>query len=198
MENVESLDCYKNWQNCGTIKTEFSPLWNSSDIELFEWAETLMTNEVPKNNIWNISATGKKLTLEHFYQEKKIEGICTKHYMCFKPTLGKNFDHILDHFKNYKFSYNFLKLTPGHNIVGHYDSYSTFIKRYNIEDKDVPRINRTAIFLDDWDFGQILQIGNSVAYGWNTGTAYTWTGDAWHGASNFGFSNFTVMQITWL
>lgn len=198
MENVQSLNSYKNWRNYGMMKTEFLPFWNESDIKDFVWEETLMTNEVPKNDIWDISATNKKLFLERFYQEKKIEGICTKHYMCFKPSLSKNFDHILDHFKNYKFSYNFLKLTPGHNIVGHYDSYSTFIKRHSIKDEDVPNINRTAIFLDNWDFGQTLQIGNSVAYGWNKGTAYTWIGDAWHGASNFGFSDLTVMQVTWL
>lgn len=198
MSQVENLNCYKNWKKDGMSRSDFLPFWSDHDMSNFEWAETFMTNEVPKDDLWDISATDKKLALEDFYKRKNISGECTKHYMCFAPELNKNFEHILDYFKNYRCSYNFLKITPGHNVIGHYDSYSTFIKKHNIKDKDVPNISRTVVLMNDWEFGQTLQVGNSVAHSWNKGAAYTWSGDVWHGACNFGFNDFIVMQVTWL
>ena len=49
-----------------------------------------------------------------------------------------------------------------------------------------------------WMFGQVIQVGGQVITNWNVGDTYTWQGDVWHGAANFGFDDLVVMQITWL
>jgi hypothetical protein len=197
MDDIIETDTFKQWQSYGMSKGYIDPNWDK-EYEDFCWIETFMTDEIPKDDIWNTSATVTKLKLEDYYKKIKISKECTKHYMSLKPTLSLGLSSILQEFKGTTSHYNFLKLTPGHNLVWHYDSYSTFIRYNSVKDNQIKDINRTIIMMEDWTFGQIIQVGNTIATHWNKGDTYTWRGDQWHGVANFGFSDFVIMQVTWL
>lgn len=195
---IETSHKYINWREYSGVKSNIECTWTSNEIEQLAWRETFMIDEIPANDVWDTFGTGPKLNLEQFLKSKGIPKETTKHYMSVRPSLSPGLSKILDNWSDRNHSYNFLKLTPGHNIVFHYDSYVTFIKFNNISKDNAEKINRTAVVLSDWSRGQVIQIGNSVYTHWQAGDTFTWTGDTWHGASNFGFEDLTVMQVTWL
>jgi len=174
------------------------PITWDTEWQAFEWSETLMTNEIPKDDIWNTSATRKKLELEKLYAELKIRAECTKHYMSIRPPLTPGLHAVLDQYNTVDHNYNFLKLTAGHNVIKHYDSYATFIKFNNILEDNHNLIKRTIVMMTDWSFGQVLQVEDRIETHWKVGDTYTWQGDSWHGLGNFGFDDCVVMQVTWL
>ena len=52
--------------------------------------------------------------------------------------------------------------------------------------------------MNDWKFGQVIQIGNEVISHWSQGDTFSWPNSTWHGASNFGGSDLVVMQVSYL
>lgn len=177
---------------------QFPMTWNDKDLDNFDWVETYMIDEVPTTDRWDNFATDNKLKLEKLYIEKNLPKMCSKHYMCFSPQLSTGLQEILNVFKDSTVHYNFLKLSPGYNVWMHYDSYSTFVKHNNISQEKIDLVNRTAIFMTKSAPGQVLQIGNEIFSNWTKGSSYTWQGQEWHGAANFGFDELIVMQVTWL
>ena len=178
-------------------KSNLPVTWNN-EIESFNWKETYMIGEVPSDDIWINFATEKKLELEEIYRNLNMPVECSKHYMSLNPKLSSGLELILQNFQNNKFHYNFLKLTPGYNLWWHYDSYSTFVKYNNISEEDAHKINRTVVMMTPWVPGQVFQIENDALINWEIGTTYTWPSYTWHGVGNFSFSDFIVMQITWI
>lgn len=179
------------------IKGKIPVTW-SNEWQSFGWVETLMTNEIPKDDAWDTPATIKKLKLEKLYSDLKISPECTKHFMCICPELSTGLIKILDKFNTANYNYNFLKVTAGHNVIKHYDSYATFIKFNNVSESEHRHIKRTIVMMTEWKFGQVLQVEEKIETHWNIGDTYTWEGDVWHGLGNFGFDDCVVMQITWL
>jgi hypothetical protein len=80
----------------------------------------------------------------------------------------------------------------------HFDTYATFVKYNDIAEEDAHNICRTVIMMDDWDRGQVLQVGEEAYTHWRAGDTYTWKGDIWHGMANFGPSDIVMSQITFL
>ena len=194
---IEQSEKYLNWQKTGMTRSSTKQLW-TNEYNMFTWEETYMIDEVPLADVWDNFATTSKLELENLYRLKSLPKECTKHYMCFRPELSVGLSKVLAQFENKLYNYNFLKLTPGYNLLWHYDSYSTFVKFNNINQADANNINRTIIMITPWSPGQILQVGNDIASHWNVGDTFTWNSDTWHGLSNFGFNDCVVMQVTWL
>jgi hypothetical protein len=188
---------FKNWQRTGGIKHSIPVTWNE-EYKNFDWQETYQTNEIPKDDQWNTIATGNKLELEKLYQQWNVSKESTLHYMSLNPNLPPGLEKILDQFDHTKRHYNFLKLTASHLLFWHFDSYATFLKNHEISHKDYNKISRSAVVLTPWSFGQVIQIGNNVYSNWNPGDVFTWNGDTWHGAANFGVNDLVVMQITYL
>lgn len=170
----------------------------SIDYSVFDWQETYMIDEVPTDDVWENFATVKKLNLESHYRNLNMPKECSKHYMAFSPTLDDTLTSYIEPFKDKKHHYNFLKLTSGYNLWMHYDSYSTFVRYNNITEAQSENINRTIVMLTDWEPGQVLQIKNDTHTKWSLGDTYSWSAYAWHGVGNFSFTDFVVMQITWL
>jgi hypothetical protein len=189
---------FKNWQKTGGIHTSVPVTWSPEDLSSFEWLETYQTHEVPKDDKWNTHATDLKIQLEDLYAEWHVPKEPTLHYMCLAPALSAGLQKAYDSFDAGKKHYNFLKITPGHVSFWHFDSYATFVKHNDIDVKRHKDIQRSAVMMTDWCFGQVLQIGGTVYSGWNAGDVFTWVGDTWHGAANFGIEDFTVMQVTYL
>jgi hypothetical protein len=177
--------------------SKFPSSW-TNEHEQFDWIETFIIDEVPLNDVWDNFATKARLELDAFHRSKGVVKECTKHYMAFEPELDGSFAEVLDNFKNTTYSYNFLKLTGSYCLPMHFDCYSTFVKRNNISEDQAHLIKRTAILVTPWKPGQVIQIEEQMISCWQPGSAYTWQGAAWHGASNFGFDDMVVLQVTWL
>ena len=118
--------------------------------------------------------------------------------MCFKPKLTDGLAKALEPFYNFKYSYNLIKLTSGRQIVWHFDTYATFVKRHSILENQADKIKRSIVMLTPWDFGHVIQIGKHVLSNWQAGEIYTWKGDTWHGVSNFGKKDWIAMQVTYI
>ena len=54
------------------------------------------------------------------------------------------------------------------------------------------------VFLEDWDWGHFLQVGNNVLSNWIKGDTYTWGYGMYHLSSNAGIKDKLTMQITGL
>jgi len=164
----------------------------------FTWQETYMIDEVPHDDVWDNFATDNKVALEEKYKALNMPKECSKHYMALNPTIDDTLTTYLQPFKNKAHHYNFLKLTPGYNLWMHYDSYSTFVRYNDITEEQAENINRTIVMLTPWAPGQILQIDQDAKTNWNVGDTFNWSAYTWHGVGNFSFTDFVVMQITWL
>ena len=188
---------YQQWQRTGCTTGHYD-----IDIDLnsinFDWQETIMTKEVPQNDEWESPTTARHHEYERILQDWGIEAETTRHYMSFCPDLPAATTRVFDNFQSGNFSYNFLKLTAGHNIIWHSDGYATFVKRFGTDKKDYNKISRTAIMATDWTYGHVIQIGNQVLSHWKKGDWFRWSGDVWHGAANFGSSDMVILQVTHL
>ena len=194
MSDPSTKDSFLNWQEYSCELGHVEALW-SDEYKQFTWQETFMIDEIPHNDVWNTSATSAKLELESFFRRQQIPKECTRHYMSLHPTIPDTLQKILNSYVDHEYHYNFLKLTPACSLVWHYDTYATFVKHNNIT--DVSEVRRTAVMLEDWSIGQIIQIGNSFLHQWKKGDTFSWKGDTWHGAANFGYQDLVLMQITW-
>lgn len=167
-------------------------------IDNFNWQETYMIDEVPKDDIWDNFATTKKIALEEKYKQLQMPKETSKHYMSLNPVISDELKIYLEPYKDTIHHYNFLKLTPGYNLWMHYDSYSTFVRYNKITESQAEKINRTIVMLTPWEQGQVLQVEDITYTNWNVGDTFSWSAYTWHGVGNFSFSDFVVMQITWL
>jgi hypothetical protein len=170
----------------------------TDEYKLFDWIETFVIDEVPLDDLWENFSTKLRLELDKFHRSKGVVKESTKHYMSFAPVLPLSIEPVLEQFAGKTYSFNFLKLQGSFVIPMHYDSYSTFVKRNNVDKSSLEKIHRTVIMMTPWASGQVLQIRQEVFSNWQPGTTYTWKGLEWHGAANFGFDDLVVMQITWI
>lgn len=189
---------FKDWKNTGGVRTSVPVTWSQKDLATFDWKETYQTHEVPQDDKWDTHATDLKLQLEDLYSQWQVPKEPTLHYMCLDAELVPGLQRVYNSFDAGKKHYNFLKITPGHVSFWHFDSYATFVKHHDIDATQYQHIHRSAVMMADWSFGQVLQIGASVYSNWSAGDVFTWSGDTWHGAANFGIEDFTVMQVTYL
>jgi hypothetical protein len=169
-----------------------------NEYSTFDWLETYMIDEVPKDDVWDNFATTKKIALEQQYIKLNMPKECSKHYMALNPNISNKLKSYLEPVADKAHHYNFLKLTPGYNLWMHYDSYSMFVRYNNITEEQAENINRTIVMLTPWTPGQVLQIGDNTHSNWNVGDTFRWSAYTWHGVANFSFTDFIVMQITWL
>lgn len=187
-----------NWSTQSGISGSIENTWEDRDLQVLDWEETYMIDEVPAHDSWDTFATRQKIELEELFKSWGVSKQGTRHYMSIRPRLNANLTKILDNFNLFDHNYNFLKLTPGNQILWHFDTFATFVKFNQIDQTDIDRVYRTAIMMTSWDKGQVLQIGNDVYTHWNAGDCFTWKGYTWHGAANFGPSDMIIAQITFL
>jgi hypothetical protein len=180
------------------MKNSIKKTWDESDLQTLQWKETYITDEIPKDDCWDTFATRKKLELEEKYREWGVPKEGTLHYMCIKPELTENLRSILSEYQGKKYNYNFLKLTPGCQLMWHFDTYATFVKFNQITEDQIGEVQRTAIMMKDWNHGQVLEIDGSIFSHWKAGDTFIWKAETWHGLCNFGPSEIIVAQITFL
>jgi hypothetical protein len=195
--DITQLPSFVNWRDGTYDKYHFDITINEHELTA-DWKETFMIDEVPKDDAWEVFSTEKKIALEDLYLDNGVTKECTRHYMDITPRLHGDLKRFADKFAHTKHHCTLLKLTPGCCLMWHYDSFSAFVKFQNINQADYGKIKRAAIMITDWNFGQTIQLGNDVIGHWKKGDVYTWQGDMWHGAGNFGLSNLVCFQITYL
>lgn len=193
---LNETETFLNWQT-GRIFAyfKFEKKWQCDDLNLL-WEKTVQLNEVPENDKWDIFTTDQKIEMQNLLSQWGYDENVTEHFMCLDPVLNDKFDHIFEKFKDSQYHYNLLKLHAGKMLAWHRDFYSWFIKTTNYKEEQQYNIKRTIVMLDDWNFGQVIQIGGEVLHNWKAGDAFTWSYDTWHGACNFGNQSMTVLQIT--
>mgnify|MGYP003637003876 FL=1 len=193
------MHSYENWRLHSASESSVDEVtWNNNDLLTLPWNETFMTDEIPSDDEWDTFATRNKKSLEAMYKQWGVPRDGSLHYMSIRPKLTDGLNTILAPYAHMKYNYNFLKLTPGCQLMWHFDTYATFVKYNNIEENNVHNVCRKVIMMNDWDRGQVLQVGNEIYTHWSVGDTYTWKGNVWHGMSNFGPSEVIVAQITFL
>jgi len=190
---------YENWREHGADESSVEEVtWTKNDLLTLPWSPTYMTDEIPEDSSWDTFATKNKKALEAMYKEWKVPKEGSLHYMSIRPELTKGLASIIAPYAHMHFNYNFLKLTPGCSLMWHFDTYATFVKYNQISEDKAHNVCRTVVMMNDWDRGQVLQVGDEVYTGWVAGDTYTWKGDTWHGMANFGPSDIVISQITFL
>jgi hypothetical protein len=194
---IDQTEKYINWNKSKTTRSSLVPGWDPHSIDV-PWTEVIQTEEVVVGDPWDIYTTELKYQLADLHTEWSIPRESVKHYMSLRPQLHHGLETALAPFEEYTHNYSLLKLTAGHMIVWHFDTYATFVKHNNISQQDADKIKRSIVMLTPWSFGHVLQIGSEVISGWNVGDIITWSNDTWHGACNFGRDDFTIMQVTYI
>lgn len=190
---------YEEWKNHSATESSVEDVtWNRNDLLTLPWESTYMTDEIPDDSSWDTFATKNKKSLEAMYKGWGVPKEGSLHYMSIRPQLTKGLSSLITPYAHMKFNYNFLKLTPGCSLMWHFDTYATFVRYNGVDEDNVHNVCRTAVMLNDWDRGQVLQVGDEVYTHWSAGDTYTWKGDTWHGMANFGPSDIVVAQITFL
>lgn len=85
-------------------------------------------------------------------------------------------------------------LLPGHYLPMHTDRYGYYAKKHNVT--DLNQIERTVVFLEDWQPGHFLIVGDVTYANWKAGDATYWVGTEPHSAINTGFCKRYTMQVT--
>ncbi len=88
------------------------------------------------------------------------------------------------------------KQEPGHTNPWHFDTYQGAVERGNLTDEERKNVKRYLLFLENWDWGHFLQVGNSVLTHWKAGDMYTWDYGMYHLSSNAGIAPKWTCQIT--
>lgn len=83
---------------------------------------------------------------------------------------------------------------PGQYLPYHYDLYAKWTEVFDI--KDVNRIHRYIVMLEDSEPGQMIQIQDAVYAKWRAGDYVEWTGKTYHAIYNMSTKNRYALQVT--
>lgn len=92
------------------------------------------------------------------------------------------------------FAWCFYKLESGQWVPPHKDHFLNYKKFYKI--KDLNKIKRTMIFLEDWKPGHVFGIDYQIITKWKANDSYTWNADIEHWGGNFGEQTRYTLQLT--
>lgn len=101
---------------------------------------------------------------------------------------------VYDHFDYDIKAAAFNRTPPGNVLPLHRDMYQIYMKIYNI--KNIEKITRFIIFLEDSKPGHLLQIEDTVYSTWKAGQYASWQGSTLHAAYNLGTEHRYTLQIT--
>jgi len=87
-------------------------------------------------------------------------------------------------------------ILPGQYMPLHRDLYARWRHIHNV--KDLEKIMRVIVMLEDNEPGQFFQIEDTVYNSWKAGDWYSWTGDTEHAVYNFSTKRRYALQLTGL
>ena len=92
------------------------------------------------------------------------------------------------------FAWALYRMRPGDVLPEHGDIYLRYREIYGI--KDIAKIRRYIIFLEDWQSGHYLEVDKTPVLQWRAGEGVYWHGDTPHLAANMGKTSRYTLQIT--
>jgi hypothetical protein len=90
-------------------------------------------------------------------------------------------------------TYTFYKMSTLEIMPEHVDHYSTYMRLFGAEYKNVCRI---LVMLEDWKPGHYLEIDGTGIVNWLAGDYFIWESDTPHAAANIGVDDRYTLQIT--
>lgn len=96
-------------------------------------------------------------------------------------------------FKWKHLSWSFYKMTPGVILPTHVD---TFVRYKELYADEPGTICRALVFLEDWQSGHYLDLGNDTMPAWRAGDYVWWSEKAPHTAANCGITDRYTLQLT--
>ena len=88
------------------------------------------------------------------------------------------------------------KQDPGNTNPWHFDTYLSTLQKTDLKLEQNHLIRRYLIFLENWDWGHFIQVGNNVLANWKVGDIYTWKTGMYHLSCNAGIKPKWTCQIT--
>ena len=165
-------------EHCETIPIEIGTSAREGDLKNYK-SNTLIGNKLD-HVFHGYTEHNSQMSYERLSREKS------------NPLL-KN---VIDQTKLKNASIGLIKVSPGHVIPWHYDSYVFYKQTNNIEEEN--NVERHIIFPFSWHWGHIYQIGNNVISNWKEGERYTWPIFRYHLAVNAGVKDLYLLAITGL
>lgn len=81
---------------------------------------------------------------------------------------------------------------PGNSLPVHVDGYEGWQQFYETDEQPV----RFSVLVNDWSWGQFLQIHDNVITNWQSGDTYIIDKDVWHCSANAGILPKVTLTIT--
>ena len=81
----------------------------------------------------------------------------------------------------------------GQVLPWHQDKF--YMHRRLYPDVDLP-IWRFLVFMEPWQMGHVLQVGNSIVHGWQRGEVVVWKPGTWHVSANIGNTTKWTCNVT--
>jgi hypothetical protein len=90
-------------------------------------------------------------------------------------------------------SISWISLEPNQVVPVHQDNFYAFRQAHNV---DVSQCVRYLVMLNDWELGQIVQIGDQILTKWQSGDTWCFNSEELHWAANGSSSNFVSCQVS--
>jgi len=90
---------------------------------------------------------------------------------------------------------SYYRMSTGTVLPRHSDRYKKYVDRYQLQGQE-HTIRRAIVFLEDWQPGHYLEVGNEVIAAWTAGTVVEWQYDTPHAAANLGLTDRYTLQVT--
>jgi len=158
------------------------PWWTLQDLEDLEYVNEPF-NDPDSLALWKSLGYTQTTFTGDLYDMRKTELYWISKF--------KRIDACM-HLKNV--SWAFYRMKPGTTLPKHSDTYKRFVQIHNIDNID--NIQRTVVFLEDWQSGHYFEINNTPIINWKKGQTVTWRGGTEHLAANVGMTNRYTLQIT--
>lgn len=91
-------------------------------------------------------------------------------------------------------TWSFYKMTTGTILPEHVDTFKRYKELYPLLDHNA--IYRAIVFLEDWQPGHVLTLGNEQVEQWSAGSYVWWKHDVPHLAANVGTADRYTLQLT--
>jgi len=133
------------------------------------------------------------VSLNQAYEEAGYKRGLSEYYEVGTPELNKICQPILKQIPLLNPEVRLFIQTPGQAIPLHVDAYESYSLRSEIS---YDKIVRHVVFIEDWDWGHYLLIGNDSIHQWQAGDSYRIDRGVWHCSANCGLSPKLTMSIT--